>query len=600
MIKRKHLLTFAAIICLTFGQVQASSLVQFDVKKSADNSVDVTFYTTDNAATPMVTRKSNNKYVVLMPNVSGKNTSQPDLTSVKDIITNVDVKNVDDGMSGYTKITFITTKPVNIKTHIEKAKPLSQEEKAAKDIIAHVKTEHLTSNNVESVVPVKSVSQVKPVEKVVKNTIEKSAVKTAEKPAVKIAAKQTEKVQKISENVKPKIVEKTVPVAETKVEPIEQNKLDIKEIDKIVQNDVPKQKGTVSWLFFIPIIVLYMIIRLLKRSIQRSNALKASFKENLAQKPYIQENYEDIINDPDLNWRERYQKFVEESKNEIKERKYNFIQSKTESLSDIDKKRLELEKTLAKTPEVYNKQIELPEKKEVQSEDDVIQKEFSDIKLTAFANPVSLHATQRNRVKKVLPKTSALREGKFEKLQENALNFPKRKFKNANLSVADLISKGSEILGDNNESVKMFEKEQDYIMSSLEEYFKILDREQKAYTPEKELSQKVAKTLSQIKPSMKMPHASNPIKSDKYLNGLVIKSGYNIDENRGFYLVSLDGITALVGRVKDEIFVLKKFDENVDKLQVRLDNENVYMVKAGDFKSLVDTADDKMGVLIEL
>ena len=35
-------------------------------------------------------------------------------------------------------------------------------------------------------------------------------------------------------------------------------------------------------------------------------------------------------------------------------------------------------------------------------------------------------------------------------------------------------------------------------------------------------------------------------------------------------------------------------------VQVRHDNANVYMVKAGGFKSLVEVNEDKMGVLIEL
>ena len=130
--------------------------------------------------------------------------------------------------------------------------------------------------------------------------------------------------------------------------------------------------------------------------------------------------------------------------------------------------------------------------------------------------------------------------------------------------------------------------------------------------PNEILSQKVAASLAQVKPSMNVKKAaearvsrkSNPIakksNNEEYMNGLIVKSGYNIDENRGFYLVKLDGVTALVGRVKEEIFVLKKFDENVEKLQVRLDNENVYMVKAGSFKSLVDVDETKMGVLIEL
>ena len=88
---------------------------------------------------------------------------------------------------------------------------------------------------------------------------------------------------------------------------------------------------------------------------------------------------------------------------------------------------------------------------------------------------------------------------------------------------------------------------------------------------------------------------------DSYLNGLIIKSGFNIDDNKGFYVVNLEGNSALVGRINDEIFVLKKFDRNVEKpIQVRHDNANVYMVKAGGFKSLVEVNEDKMGVLIEL
>ena len=127
-------------MCLTFAQANASNLVQMDIKKTSDNAVDVTFYTTGANSNPLVTRKSNNKYVVLMPNVAGSSASTPDLSAVKDIISDVNIKNVDDGMSGYTKVTFITTKPLNIKTYMQKAAPLSSEEKEAKALIAQVKT----------------------------------------------------------------------------------------------------------------------------------------------------------------------------------------------------------------------------------------------------------------------------------------------------------------------------------------------------------------------------------------------------------------------------------------------------------------------------
>jgi hypothetical protein len=46
---------------------------------------------------------------------------------------------------------------------------------------------------------------------------------------------------------------------------------------------------------------------------------------------------------------------------------------------------------------------------------------------------------------------------------------------------------------------------------------------------------------------------------------------------------------------------LKKFDYVVDKpLQVRQDDKNIYIVKAGKFKCLVDVSKEKMGTLIEI
>lgn len=58
--------------------------------------------------------------------------------------------------------------------------------------------------------------------------------------------------------------------------------------------------------------------------------------------------------------------------------------------------------------------------------------------------------------------------------------------------------------------------------------------------------------------------ATNPIEAlrnetrENNLSGLIIKSGYDIDKDRGFYLVSLDGKSAIIGKSGEEIFVLKK------------------------------------------
>ena len=612
MINKKYILTIAALMCLTFAQANASNLVQMDIKKTSDNAVDVTFYTTGANSNPLVTRKSNNKYVVLMPNVAGSSASTPDLSAVKDIISDVNIKNVDDGMSGYTKVTFITTKPLNIKTYMQKAAPLSSEEKEAKALIAQVKTH--PKQTVAPAAPKKEAPKTKVTSstgapKAVKNETKQNNIlpkQAAKKPEKALQIDTPKPVENIIKTVTPKQIENKPAAPEVS------NKLDIKEVEKIEQiskTKLPEKSSKAAWaVVVLPLAALYMLFRMIRNSIQKSNALKASFAENLAEKPLVQENYDDIINDTELNWQERYQKFVEESNGNIKKRKYNFIKT-DDTISEIDQKRIELENTLTKTPEIYQPhEIEIFDESEpeVRSEDDTIQKE---IRLTAFAKPISLHTAHRNRVKKPLPKMPRMKEGKFVKLQENPLNTTSRRFKNANLKVSDLIKTGSQYIPEGTQDVNMIENEQNYIMSSIDEYFALLDKEQarKVTRPDNDLSRKVAASLAQVKPSMKIKPAragasSNPIekKNEDYLNGLVVKSGYNIDENRGFYLVSLDGVTALVGRVNEEIFVLKKFDQNVDNLQVRLDNENVYMVKAGDFKSLVDVDETKMGVLIEL
>ena len=118
----------------------------------------------------------------------------------------------------------------------------------------------------------------------------------------------------------------------------------------------------------------------------------------------------------------------------------------------------------------------------------------------------------------------------------------------------------------------------------------------------------MADSLAQIRPNaepMSRSGMTNPISRSKsatpYMNGLIVKSGYNIDSDKGFYLVNMDGVSALVGRIKDSTYVLKKFDRVMDQpLQVRQDDANVYIVKVGRYKCLVDVSKDKMGTLIEI
>lgn len=85
----------------------------------------------------------------------------------------------------------------------------------------------------------------------------------------------------------------------------------------------------------------------------------------------------------------------------------------------------------------------------------------------------------------------------------------------------------------------------------------------------------------------------------------VVKSEFAIDSKKGFYLVDYEDGTTLVGHIEDEFFVLKHFNEKIrGPIQARLDektdNKSSYMTKVGSFRGLVEVTAEKMNLLIEL
>ncbi len=741
-------------------QAGANSLTQLDIRKAntASSSVDVTLYTTTPYSDSIaVTKKSDNKYVILMPNVSSSAGSKPDLSGINDIISDIDVKSVNDGAGGYTKVTLITTKPINIRTHAKNSVPLTAEQKAYKNLIAQSRTHTNTpvyipdSRKLEpktavtvnkpvqpvKMVPAKQEAQPRKKETILEaaqQKIKETAVKNEEKKAAikpKNAKSDTIKEVPHSEDITKHVPEVLTPSLKAEVKPPLKNfgiKVPLKSVKQHIERILPNMPITLA-MILIPVLGLLFLLKLIKNSIISSNFLRNSFKEHLNTKPVLSTDYEEIISNPDLNWQEKYQKFIAETgaKSENTSiKKYSFITpqsnaavqydfaedairiepkaasnpapseikaAKTEQkiiMNDaveelekqIEKLELEreinslpaenkvpvqeekrvndmmenekylvsLEKLLHESPDV--EKTELDEEAilksleqnfrdiTVQSEDDSITSRMTEVskvnqttkikKLKAFANKVALEESHRN---KPLPKTreevrsSSYRENKHVNLGSSKLHSNPRRFDGGNLSVADLIAKSSRFMQNpapKAETIKpvepqvqapkpIFEPEKGYSMATLEEFFALPEDNSRA-TASPSLSNKVAESLAQIKPSMKMQKAvpakdnvTNPIaqlKADTketYLNGLIVKSGYNIDKNKGFYIVNLDGETALVGRINDEIFVLKKFDRSIERpIQVRQDNPNVYMVKADGFRSLVEVGEDKMGVLIEL
>lgn len=701
-----------------------SSLLQMDVKKSSvENAVDVTFYTTGELKNSVVTRKSNNRYVVLLPNVSSSSSVVPSIGGVKDLITDIDVKHVNDGIGGYTKVTFGTTKPVNIKTHMKKTNPLTQAQKDSQAIIAKnntpkpavqqtsAKPAQQVSNTQTSkpaaqkpaAAPAKSSATPKitlidmpkaktqpgkpkvEVKKVVEQKpqpkpqpkIEQSKVET--KPQVKPAQTNTYVPKmKFDENGKRMIdLEPRVSHAIVTEQPSKPMNNPLFNVDEPVQNiqtesepvleqtetaiETPDTSSRSSKHIPIWILstggavallgILYLVFDAMNHANEKDQTRLNSFfklsSQNQAKRR--RREYYDIVNNDELNWQEKYKLYTEkEERRKVKkapsamsyvtdmsglkkaviepekqqevvkpQEKIQLPQSLQNNIAEKQEKThddIVREKLQAKISQMEHSLAQTPSLKEpeevsnsVKSEDDVIMNKISDVKLKSFSKPIGLKEANRilSDKDKKSSRNKSYKEGRFVKLKNSPLSVNRRQSAATDLNISDLIGTGNKYLTNNGE-MKMNKEKENYLLSSLDEYLSILDTEEKPT---------VADTLAKVKSSNSeamsrsgvtnpISRASNPMAGNNnkpYMNGLIVKSGYNIDSEKGFYVVNIDGVSALVGRIKDSIFILKKFDHVVDKpIQVRPDDNNVYIVRVGKFKCLVDVSKEKMGTLIEI
>lgn len=642
VVKKSSLIGIALLLALAAAPMSGTlanggnNLTQLDLKRSSNNSVNVTLFTSngynDNV---MVRKKSDNKYVILIPKVQSSGYSASSLNGVKDLVSNVDVKTVNDTNGGYTKVTLITTKPLDIKTNTQKSSPVTEEQKEYKTLIAQanavknnigkqepqkqqVQKTEVTVNKASTPTTTKTTTQAKaPNKEVKKASTAPKIVLTEVKPQTEDKARQTRKAQLaelINEVKQEKLAQTTqvpkesldniVPPAETLTEnQAPQEVKDIKEMPKVEKASIwatikHKAKKAVKpvGITLASLFGLMFILRILGAIASATKEVQTSFVDQLAQNRSETEdtNYNNLADNEDLSWQERYQRYLDASAKPVpranNKGNYTFIKTPAEPVKKMNKKRSDLEKMVADVANVRRMEIE-PEI--VESEDEAIQKS---IKFKAFDNHrATLDTTSRDKIKSRFKKYEnelPLHEQKNIELGESILHSNPRRLKDATLDVADV---------DKN---RLKFNDSDYTMSSVDEYFAILDKEQPTVQPVIQPKIEIGRTeksipnkVSQTNPITKL---RNETKSS-YLNGLIVKSGYNIDNNKGFYVVNLDGKSALIGKVNDEVFVLKKFDTNVtNPIQVRHDNANVYMVKAGDFKSLVEVTDQKMGVLIEL
>ena len=683
VLKERSIFGIALLVALAINPVSLTSansgnnLVQLDLKRASNNSVNVTLFTSNNYdENVFVRKKSDNKYVILVPKVQSSGYSSANLNGLHDLVSDVNVKTVNDTNGGYTKVTIITTKPLNIKTSTQKSAAVTEDQKEYKTLIAQanaiknnigkqpqtapktevtvnkaktVQQQPKKAQNIEKIaanVPV----NIKPVaNKQVKKVDDSRNIKQAsytksQAPDIKLdevnpnkdRITRREQLAQMIEEVKQEKAAEKAPETGLKQDSTNvsnnTNTLtadavkDIKEMPKVskptflhIAKSIIKKTAKALGYTVLALLGLIIISNILRAIFGSSKSNGQSFSRLSTDAPISNTlKYNNITNNSELSWQEKYQRYLDESAKPVSRGKnkgnYTFIKKPAEPVSNpIDKKRKDLEQMVSevskvKLNDIYN--IE-PEIVEVQSEDDAISKA---IRFKAFDNNRnSLKLSHRDRIKsrfKKYEKEIPLHEQKNIELGDSILHANPRRLKDANLNVSDVTKEH-----------KIKFKPSEYIMSSVDEFFSIIDKEQATKEEAKKLlnptiNPVITNNIQTPSNNIKAPELenktvtksqTNPITQlrnetkNSYLNGLIVKSGYNIDNNKGFYVVNLDGKSALIGKVNDEIFVLKKFDGNVtNPIQVRHDNANVYMVKAGDFKSLVEVNNDKMGVLIEL
>lgn len=584
VVKKSNLISIAILLGLMtpMAFAETNSLVQLDLKRTSNDAVNVTLFTTntynDNV---MVRKKSDNKYVILIPKVQSSGFSASNLNGVRDLVSNVDVKTVNDTSGGYTKVTLITTKPLEIKTSARLSAPVTAEQRETQTLIAQANA--IKNNISKQDVPPKLREQKTevtvnkaPAEKPVKKAEPKK--QEVKKPEIKLVEIDPEKIQRQErklhlEEMKQEVrLEQNIPeelpeLPETVVN--EEQPTVVQDIQEMPQKPSAKHKAKKAALGLLSLLGLFALGKLFKGTVKTYAPQEAFIDSVVPSEPEI-DKVSDIVDNSELSWKEKYQMYLDKSATPVSrgENKGNYMFIKT---PNIEKKRERLERLV--TEPVFD----IVEPEIVESEDEVISKT---IKLKAFGNrSKSLKMTSRDKSRfKKYEVEIPLHEQKNIELGESMLHSNPRSFADANLKITDVDKK----------RIKYEPKE--YIMSSVDEYFSILDKEQ----------QKISAPAAKVSASNPIAKHRNENKSS-YLKGLIVKSGFNIDDSKGFYLVNQDGQNALIGKVNEEVFVLKRFDKNVTSpIQVRHDKDNVYMVKAGDFKSLVEVNDSKMGVLIEL
>lgn len=182
---------------------------------------------------------------------------------------------------------------------------------------------------------------------------------------------------------------------------------------------------------------------------------------------------------------------------------------------------------------------------------------------------------------------------KFNSLVNNA-------DKSVKTTVEETVDKLNELQNKfkNTYDVKDFEDNSQKLVREINDFMEDLSKEEidkVEIKPVKNSSSTPNKQYTQQEKMYVKPQIDEPL----------LVSKQPISKTKGFYLVDCGAEKVLVGYIKDEIFILNKFKNIQNKaIQVRLTervgHRNIYMVKNGTYKALVQVEKENMKVLLEM
>lgn len=641
--KNKYFCLSVATIAILGAQIAhadddkfQNNLLKMDVYKSSQGGIKVTLYTTKPYSEPViVNKKSEKEYVILMPETVSSLTSKPNSKSAPDVLSNIEVKTQQygstQGQKGYTKIIISTLKPVEITPQVQTLNvsnyKISEEEK--KELLTSVgkKTRQpVKQKSTQTVISVKKTPakpRVSPqVESQTKSSMPKKAGPLkAQKPVQKTATlvekpiatpkiikseklKKTEEVQTSQKEIKktieaqqaetnkeiqtpvesPKQTETALPVTQQAilppVQPVETAPKYVKYINFIMAN-----KNLAAAASIPIILLLIMLLRISKKRKQQLPPRNLATNFEQPQKPAT--DYSKNI-DEGMNWKEKFKTYqATAQKGALSE------EQKQPSMEDF--------KEELKTENLFDEEIPLPEGFSVEVlPDEEEEEEALDLE-NLFDKDSSIAETVNESYEE--PTVETFGYAQNQEQEETSWD----EFED--LAQSSEPSEQASI-------DELFNEEEEETDSSLGDYTLLQQEEanqQAVFTFDRYLEQPpVAPQLSTEETrvfadfeSTGLTPQPQVLEEERDESGLLKKSEYKIDETKGFYLVDFEKTTALIGYIGEEIFVLKKFKEPIEKkLQARMsehlgDSAN-YMTKVGNFKALVKVTPQKMNLLIEL